>query len=267
MHRMEQINRQTWSNVWSVREYGRGEGYLDAGERLVLDMATAEPGKRMLDIGIGGGRTTGLMKDKGRYVGIDYTPEMVEAARGNHPGTDIRHMDARDLSAFETGSFDIVSFSYNGIDSVDQPGRAAIMREAARVLAPGGLFVFSTFHMGWAGFASLPDYRNIEWTMDPLRLGFRLYRYIEGGILKAVRTRRNAAHEVRAGDHAILMHGAHDFGIMVHTTTYPHLAGQLAEAGFADGPLVFDRDGERLGTHLPDTVEYVHVIARKPIAS
>lgn len=267
MHRMEEINRQTWRNVWSLREYGRGEGHIDEGERVVLDLALATDGNRMLDIGIGGGRTTALMRDRGSYIGIDYTAEMVEVARANHPGLDLRHMDARDLGAFPDGSFDLVTFSYNGIDSVDPKGRMAIMHEVARVLVPGGLFVFSTFHMGWTGFSTLPDYRHIEWTIDPLRLGFRLFRYIEGGILKAVRTRRHAALELRAEDHAILMHGAHDFGIMVHATTYSHLTGQLDEAGFAPEPMLFGRDGERLGKHLSPSVEYVHVIARKPVTS
>ncbi|SMD19600.1 class I SAM-dependent methyltransferase [Rhizobium sp. RU36D] len=267
MHRMEDINRQTWSNSWALREYGRGKGYIDEGERVVLDRATADGPKRVLDIGVGGGRTAGLLQGKGDYLGIDYTPEMVELARRNHPSLTFRHMDARDLSALPDGAFDLVNFSYNGIDSVDQEGRMAVLREVARVLEPGGQFVFSTFHRNWDGFSKLPDYRHIEWTLDPLRLSFRLFRFIEGGILKAVRTRRHAALEVRAADHAILMHGAHDFGIMVHTTTYPHLIGQLREAGFAEVIEVFNRDGERIDADWSGSVEYVHVIARKRVTS
>lgn len=264
MHQMEEINRNTWTNVWSLREYGRSEGYLDEGERLSLDIATSAGRPRILDIGVGGGRTAKLLQDKGDYVGIDYAPEMVARARANHPALRFEHMDARDLSAFSDGAFDLATFSYNGIDSVDADGRIAVMREVCRVLSPGGLFVFSTFNRDWSGFARLNERRRIEWTLDPLRLGFRLLRHVEGGLLKALRMRRHAALEVREDDHAILIHSAHDFGIMVHATSYPHLIAQLESAGFERDPVLFDRDGTSLGPSLPANVEYVHVIARKP---
>ena len=90
MHQMEEINRKTWTNIWSLREYGRSEGYLDVGERLALDTATSSGRPRILDIGVGGGRTAKLLQDKGDYVGIDYTPEMVARARANHPLPQIR---------------------------------------------------------------------------------------------------------------------------------------------------------------------------------
>ena len=264
MHQMEHINRKTWTNVWSLRQYGRSEGYLDEGERLALEMAISTRRPRILDIGVGGGRTAALLQDKGDYIGIDYTPEMVARARAKHPSLKFELMDARDLSAFSDGEFDLVTFSYNGIDSVDAEGRVLVMREASRVLSPAGLFVFSTFNRDWSGFDRLNEHRPIEWTLDPVRLGFRLIRHIEGGILKALRMRRHASLEVREPDHAILIHSAHDFGIMVHATTYPHLTAQLQSAGFAGDLVLFDREGTRLGTSLPANVEYVHIIARKP---
>lgn len=264
MHRMETINRKTWENTWSVREYGRNEGFLDEGERLAFEAALQPRGRRILDIGVGGGRTAALLAPGNDYIGIDYTARMVDKARANHPDLSFEHMDARDLSVFTDGSFDLVFFSFNGIDSVDPVGRVQILQEAHRVLSPGGAFVFSTFHRDWRGFESLPDYRKVEWTMDPFRLGFRLYRFVEGGILKAIRLRRHRSLEVRAEDHAILMHAAHDFGIMVHTTTRIHLLTQLKEAGFTGEPRLLDRDGALLGAHWPDSLHFLYVIAQKP---
>lgn len=265
MHRMETINRKTWENAWSIREYSRSEGFLDEGERAAFDHATAQGGRRILDIGIGGGRTAGLLADGRDYTGIDYTAGMVERARANHPTLRFEHMDARDLSAFPDASFDLVVFSFNGIDSVDPDGRVRVLEEVSRVLSPGGRFVFSTFHKDWQGFNALPDYRRVEWTMDPLRLGFRLYRYVEGGILKAIRLRKHRTLEVRADDHAILMHGAHDFGIMVHATTCQHLLDQLGQAGFAGEPLLMDRDGHVLGHQWPSSLHFLYVVAQKPL--
>lgn len=267
MHQMETINRRTWENPWSIREYGRSAGFLDDGERVAFTLALEHGPKRVLDIGVGGGRTTDLLAGGRDYVGIDYTAPMIERARAKHPTLRFEHMDARDLSAFAPSSFDLVVFSFNGIDSVNPEGRLQILQEAFRVLAPGGQFVFSTFHKDWEGFADLPDYRRIEWTVDPLRLGFRIYRYVEGGILKAIRLRRNRALEVHASDHAIRMHAAHDFGIMIHATTRSHLLKQLADVGFAADPDLFDREGLRLEAVWPASLHFLYVMARKPTVS
>jgi SAM-dependent methyltransferase len=264
MHQMETINRRTWENPWSIREYGRSTGFLDDGERVAFTRAMACSPRRVLDIGVGGGRTTALLAEGRDYVGIDYTARMVEQARANHPSLRFEHMDARDLSAFPAASFDLVVFSFNGIDSVNPEGRMQILKEVSRVLAPSGQFVFSTFHKDWEGFADLPDYRRIDWTLDPLRLGFRIYRYVEGGILKVIRLRRHRALEVHAEDHAIRMHAAHDFGIMIHATTRGHLLSQLADVGFAADPDLFDRQGVRLGPDWPSQLHFLYVVATKP---
>lgn len=269
MHLMENINRQTWRNPWALRDYRRSSGYLNEGERVAFRVAIPEEGRaRILDIGVGGGRTAGLLRHfAGAYIGVDYTPEMVRLARANHPDLRFEHMDARDLSAFADASFDLVVFSYNGIDSVDAAGRLAILGETSRVLSPGGSFVFSTFHRDWQGFESRVDYCRLQWTANPLRLGFRTFRYVEGRIFGSLRMRRLAPLEQRRGEHAILLHGAHDFGVMVYATTPAQVQGQLAEAGFATPALLYDVQGDAVGGIASREVEYFHVVARKPSLS
>jgi SAM-dependent methyltransferase len=266
MHAMEQINRQTWRNPLALRDYRRISGYINAGERRVFEIGSSFTGPgRILDIGVGGGRTAGLLRDRAKsYVGVDYTPEMVRLARRNHPDLRFEVMDARDLSAFGNASFDLVVFSYNGIDSVDAAGREAIMAEASRVLADGGSFVFSTFHRNWHGFQQRVDYRRLEWTANPVRLGLRTFRYVEGRIFGSLRMRRLTPLEEREGEHAILLHGAHDFGIMVYATTPAQLQAQLARAGFETPALLFGVDGDEIGSAASTDDEYFHVVARKP---
>ena len=247
MHIMESINRRTWSNSWALRDYRRSSGYLNEGERAAFAIAAPQVGKgRILDIG------------------VDYTPEMVELCRKNHPDLRFEHMDARDLSPFRDASFDMVVFSYNGIDSVDASGRLAILREAARVLSSGGAFVFSTFHRGWRGFDHHVDYRRLEWTSNPVRLGLRTLRYVEGRISGTLRQRRLRPLEERDGEHAILLHGAHDFGVMVYATTPPQVQSQLADAGFATPALLLDLEGKPIGATASAEHEYFHVVAHKP---
>jgi SAM-dependent methyltransferase len=263
---MESINRQTWRNPLALRDYRRSCGYLSEGERTAFRLATPkEGGARVLDIGIGGGRTAELLRPVASdYVGIDYTPEMVRLSRDNHPDLRFEHMDARDLSAFADGAFDLAVFSYNGIDSVDAAGRLSVLAEVSRVLAPGGAFVFSTFHRGWHGFQLRVDYRRMEWTANPMRLGLKTIRYVEGRIFGTIRQRRLVPLEERGGEHAILLHGAHDFGVMVYATTPAQVQAQLAQAGFVTPALLLDVSGEALGQTAPAEHEYFHVVARKP---
>lgn len=51
--------------------------------------------------------------------------------------------DATNLQKIEGTSFDIVVFSFNGIDSIcSEQGRLISLREIYRVLRPGGYFIF-----------------------------------------------------------------------------------------------------------------------------
>lgn len=266
MRQMEEINRRTWRSAPSLSGYGKVTGAMDAGEEAAFAIAMPEgSAPAVLDIGVGGGRTAALLAPRaGRYIGIDYTEEMVAIARRNHPGLEFAHADARDLAGFGPARFDLVVFSCNGIDSVDPDGRAAVMREAARVLVPGGLFVFSTFHRDWRGFSERASLRRIRWTPNPVRLGVRTLRYLEGSLVGALRLRRFAALERREEEHAVLLHWAHDFGILVYATTPGRAALQLSRAGFETPPIVLGADGERIAGAAPAAAEYFHVIARKP---
>jgi SAM-dependent methyltransferase len=263
---MEVINRETWSAPLSLRGYRHIHGHIDQGERRVFDLAlTRFSGGRFLDIGVGGGRTAALLAPHaGSYLGIDYTPEMVEVARGNHPGLAFQLMDARNLHALDDESQDVVVFSYNGIDSVDPEGRLAVMREVYRVLAPGGIFCFSTFHRDWRGFQQRPSRASIvPPSANPLLLALRYYRYALG----ALKARQRRRHEMRNGEHAILLHHAHYFGIMVYATTVAQIGSQLSDAGFMVHPMIVDEHGNEISGQASPDMQYVHVFAEKSVWS
>jgi ubiquinone/menaquinone biosynthesis C-methylase UbiE len=115
-----------------------------------------KPGSRLLDLGVGAGRTTPYLSARAsKYVGLDYSKEMIAACRAKYPALEFCVADASDLSLFADASFDAVVFSFNGIDYlVPDHKRQQCLKEMHRVLAPGGVLIFSTHNpraliVGW----------------------------------------------------------------------------------------------------------------------
>jgi SAM-dependent methyltransferase len=109
----------------------------------------------MLDIGVGSGRTAYTFSAiTRRYVGIDYSRVMVELSReriGEDETTRFLLCDARRLAEALDERFDLVLFSYNGLDSVGHDDRRMILSQVRAVLKDDGHFFFSSHSL-----ASLP---------------------------------------------------------------------------------------------------------------
>ena len=122
---------------------------LQPAEKTAFELIFKEKERiAILDIGVGGGRTTEFLEDKAsRYVGIDYSPTMVAACRRKFEkarNASFQLCDARDLSRFKDNEFDLVVFSFNGIDNLDPQGRNDALKEMRRVLKSGGYLLFSS---------------------------------------------------------------------------------------------------------------------------
>lgn len=104
------------------------------------------PGSEILDLGVGAGRTTPILsRGAARYVGLDYVPDMVAAAKAAHPDQEFVVGDASDLAGLDDESFDVVVFSFNGLDCLPSvAAREACLRECRRVLRDGGRLIVSS---------------------------------------------------------------------------------------------------------------------------
>ncbi|MBF0815804.1 class I SAM-dependent methyltransferase [Microbacterium paludicola] len=101
----------------------------------LLDGAAVAPGARVLDVGCGSGQLLAHLESQGFAVaGTDPAPRMVELAREHAPGADVR-LGGFEALPFPDGAFDAV-LAVNSLQFAED--HVAALREAARVLAPGG---------------------------------------------------------------------------------------------------------------------------------
>ena len=142
--RNAQTNLQTYEAPEVAAHYA-GLNYLSPCERLLFETYIG-PGSAVLDLGVGGGRTTAYLASRAsRYVGVDYAKAMVQACRAKFPGLEFVEADASDLSAFPDASFDAVVFAFNGVDYIHpEQARRSCFQHIHRVLKPGGVVIFSS---------------------------------------------------------------------------------------------------------------------------
>jgi SAM-dependent methyltransferase len=119
--------------------------YLTPCEQILFQTYLAN-GIAVLDLGVGGGRTTPYLSALARrYVGLDYAEEMIASCRRRYPGLEFQTTDATDLSQFADGSFDAVVMAFNGMDYViPDESRLHCLREIKRILADRGVLIFSS---------------------------------------------------------------------------------------------------------------------------
>jgi ubiquinone/menaquinone biosynthesis C-methylase UbiE len=207
---------------------------LTRPERVLLDRVGTRWGQTdMLDLGVGPGRTAytfGAICR--RYVGIDYVPRMIELSRERVDESDrcrFETGDARDLSRFRDGEFEVVLFSFNGIDNISHADRLRVLAEVHRVLRPGGTFLFSSHSLNVFPF-------RLAWPEVSWRRPFRALRWYGGAVRRWIRLRaanRSVdARAVRARGWSLLVSDAHGYGMQIYHVTPAEQRRQLRDAGF-----------------------------------
>lgn len=204
-------------------------------------------GQRVLDLGCGAGRlTTYLRPLVERYVGLDVSAHMVEHCQKAFPGLEFVQGDMRSLAPFDDGAFDTVFAVANLFDAVSHVERLQVLAEVRRVLAPGGLLIFSTHNRNYQHAGAGP---TLKLHRNPITQIHVLFEYLQA---RANHRRIKPFHRFET-EYALL----NDSGNNYHTLHYyigrDVQTRQLANAGFEPLECLGDW-GETLGTKSRDIV-------------
>lgn len=126
----------------------------------ILKTLTDRGLQKVLDLGCGGGFLSHSLSQNGLTVtGLDASLPSLEVARQRDPSQTAVYLqgDARALP-FSDQTFDSVC-AMDFLEHVDEV--SLVLKEASRVLRPGGLFFFHTFNRNW--LSRLVVIRGVEW--------------------------------------------------------------------------------------------------------
>ncbi len=152
--------------------------------RRAIDVVPPRAGWRVLDVGCGTGRTLALYFEAGcTVVGVDVSAAMLRRARdGLGPAAEL-HLTAGDELPFEEGAFDLVNMSLV-LHEIPWDERTDVLREMARVTAPGGRMLVTDFRFGSLRGLRGRVLRLVSWVMERISGhygGYRSFR-ADGGV-------------------------------------------------------------------------------------
>lgn len=245
-------NKRYYESSKIVDNYSKREG-LQRPEQTFLDRYSERLAAiRFLDLGVGCGRTTlPFCSNVAEYVGIDYSRDMVQVCKDRYdhvPNVRFEVGDARSLPHYPDGHFGAVMFSYNGIDEVSAEDRRKVLEEVYRLLAPSGLFFFSSHNLNF-----MRKLFDMSFISGPRR-------YL---MLRAINRGRRPTMQ----DFGLFDDGWQNLRFRMDTyyTSPQHQIRQLQDIGFADVRAFSVESGKEFGDDLyGSTGPWIYYLCTRP---
>ncbi len=233
------VNRAFFSHPDTVLAYARAAANVGLwrSERGLCERFVPRDAE-ILELGAGAGRVSlGLAKlGYARLTVTDFAPPMVEIAEAvfaETPGVpaEVRARfaveDATALS-FPAESFDAAIFAFNGLQMIPKRARRErAIREIARVLRPGGVFVFTGHDRTHAS-------RRAHWTAERERW-------------------ENGARDPALDDFGDYNHATPQGAMFIHAAEPEEIRSALEAAGFR---VLFSELRSRMGDEPPEVREF-----------
>jgi SAM-dependent methyltransferase len=256
--------------------------YLSPCEKALFDTFLKE-GDAILDLGVGGGRTTPyLSRLASHYVGVDYAPKMVAACQQKFPQLEFLVANATNLGLFGDWTFDSVVMAYNGMDYLSSnESRARCLAEIHRVLRKDGVLIFSS-HNPRAVFARPAWNRErIEavaqrvagrrkWLLEPARF-FLLWLRVATALANSAtvsvfRLFRRVPHRAFWSGDGYMVDPAHG-GLLTHYAVPGRVIAESEQHGFRFLRFAGDDYPRHSRAYVTDWYYYVFQRAETPASS
>ena len=164
-----EYTKNQYNLIENIKRYGEAieQVGLWNSEKIIFNKYIRKDYK-ILDLGCGAGRTTINLYKKGfiNIIGVDIAEKLIDFAKdyasGHSLNIDFRIGDATNLD-FEDNTFDIVIFSYNGMQCIPKKeNREKVLKEVYRVLKPEGLYIFTAHDRHDPKSSHLDFWQSIE---------------------------------------------------------------------------------------------------------
>ncbi len=226
-------------------EYAKRD-YLEGAESAIIEkFRSMFKEMDMLDMGVGGGRTTKYFAPLVRsYIGADYAPNMIAKCKIRYKDKYyFVKSDVRSMNMFGNSMFDFVLFSYNGIDSFSHEDRLTALKEIRRVLRSNGYFYFSSHNLNWENLSDLFSFKSDKTGTDinnssgdsirffghNIKSGFKKVRL---NILNRSLHRKDFVQRLRENQKGLLFDSSLNGKASIYYITRAEQIRQLEDAGF-----------------------------------
>ena len=237
-------NKEAYEREGIVKLY-KNAFYLDKAELVLLrKLEDKLKSMKMLDIGVGGGRTTHFFASRiASYTGIDYSENMIKACEERFPKEKFLVCDVRNMDIFDDNSFDLVLFSFNGLDSLSHEDRLKALKEIKRVCRKEGMFFFSTHNLNY-----IDEVFRFRWSISLIFTLFNIRKYF------VVRMKNNKKR-LMSMRHAIIIERIHNVALGNYYILADEQVNQLSALGFKNIKIFSSLHGLEMENSFDDTKE------------